>query len=405
MQKNFKLDYNPIYFMASLGNGGLVVSVFMYLMFLIKHPDAPIPTYDHAYAALIGTNQSLAVMTAFVLVAMLYFSFQHLRTLFLNQVAFNRFKKTAAYDALKQSNNEVSLMAIPLTYAMSMNVIFMVAVIFIPGLWSVIEYIFPFALLGFIAIAAYALKLFLAYITRIMQNGGFDFDSNNSFSQLLSSFAFIMIAVGFSSPAAMSSNPAVYVIGLVGAIFFSVLSLILLSLYLVLGFRSILKNGIAIENTPTIWMILPIMTVLGITIVRVASGISHHLLHVELNPVVLFVILAVLVSIQAISGLVGFALLKKTNYFADFVHGAKSSAGSYSLICPGVGTVVLGMFFIHWGFVKTQIISQFSPLYFALLLPLLFIQIKTILVLIRLNKKHLCQGGNCEVNTETTVQA
>ena len=199
MQKNFKLDYNPIYFMASLGNGGLVVSVFMYLMFLIKHPDAPIPTYDHAYAALIGTNQSLAVMTAFVLVAMLYFSFQHLRTLFLNQVAFNRFKKTAAYDALKQSNNEVSLMAIPLTYAMSMNVIFMVAVIFIPGLWSVIEYIFPFALLGFIAIAAYALKLFLAYITRIMQNGGFDFDSNNSFSQLLSSFAFISVATSLSS--------------------------------------------------------------------------------------------------------------------------------------------------------------------------------------------------------------
>ena len=36
MQKNFKLDYNPIYFMASLGNGGLVVSVFMYLMFLIS---------------------------------------------------------------------------------------------------------------------------------------------------------------------------------------------------------------------------------------------------------------------------------------------------------------------------------------------------------------------------------
>lgn len=61
MQKNFKLDYNPIYFMASLGNGGLVVSVFMYLMFLIKHPDAPIPTYDHVYAALIGrTNPWLS---------------------------------------------------------------------------------------------------------------------------------------------------------------------------------------------------------------------------------------------------------------------------------------------------------------------------------------------------------
>ena len=75
------------------------------------------------------------------------------------------------------------------------------------------------------------------------------------------------------------------------------------------------------------------------------------------------------------------------------------------MICPGVGTVVLGMFFIHWGFVKTGIVSQFSPMYFVLLLPLVYVQIKTILVLAKVNKKHICNGENCEMYAKTAAQA
>jgi len=54
----------------------------------------------------------------------LFFAFKHFQLLFWNLKQFFSFKKIEEYKALKSSNQEVSLMAIPLTLAMTINVIF-----------------------------------------------------------------------------------------------------------------------------------------------------------------------------------------------------------------------------------------------------------------------------------------
>ena len=41
-----KPSYSPLYFLAALGNGGLAVSFFIYLMFMLPHPHTPIPTWE-----------------------------------------------------------------------------------------------------------------------------------------------------------------------------------------------------------------------------------------------------------------------------------------------------------------------------------------------------------------------
>ncbi|XPV54022.1 MAG: hypothetical protein ACNI3H_03075 [Halarcobacter ebronensis] len=38
--------FNPMCFLASLGSGGLSVSFFMYLMFLVPHKDTPMATFQ-----------------------------------------------------------------------------------------------------------------------------------------------------------------------------------------------------------------------------------------------------------------------------------------------------------------------------------------------------------------------
>jgi hypothetical protein len=395
MKNNFKLDYNPMYFLASLGNGGLAVSFFMYLMFMIKHPETPIPIFDNVYASLTGSNKFKATLTAIALIGILYFSYRLAKTLIWNLKSYSKYKKTDNYKKLRNSNSEVTLMAIPLTLAMTVNVSFILGAVFVPGLWNNVEYLFPFALAAFLAIGIYALKIFSEYFSRIIIKGDFDFISNNNLSQLLSSFTFIMVGVGMAAPGAMSHTLAISVIGIVGAIFFATISIFLLGIKLVLGFKSIFKQGISIENSPSLWIVIPILTLYGITFVRVVSGIYHNLLHSSPPPVLIFIGLASLVSIQAIVGLIGFLVLKRTNYFKDFVHGDKKHIGSYALICPGVASFVLGMFFVHWGFVKTNIITSFSPIYFAMIIPLVYIQFKTIATLIKVNTKLVCNSGKC----------
>ncbi len=77
----------------------------------------------------------------------------------------------------------------------------MVGLAFVPGLWSIVEYLFPMALIAFIAIGWIAFSYIDDFLGRVLTKGGlFDVTSYNSFAQLLPAFALSMVAVGLSAP-------------------------------------------------------------------------------------------------------------------------------------------------------------------------------------------------------------
>lgn len=392
MKKNLGEQYSPLYFLAALGNGGMAVAFFLLLMFMIKHPGTPIPTFENVYGTLTEGNSGLIAVIVLATVGIFFFAFNHLRLLFWNLREFRLFKKTNAYSKLKSSNAEVSLMAVPLTLAMSVNVLFVLGGVYVPNLWDIVEMLFPFALVAFLLIGVYALRIFLGYFSRFTINGDLDFVNNNNLSHMLAVFSFSMVAVGFSSSAAMSHVTASSVIGVIGAIFFGSIAILLAIVKMVLGFKSIFKQGIDKAGSPSLWIIIPILTILGITFVRLYMGVNHNLLHVKDPSVVpIFLGLNVLLSLQIMFGLFGYKVLKTIGYFSEFVNpnGPGKSPGSYALICPGVAFTVMGMFFVHYGFVATGIVPQFSILYFLLLAPFWYVQLKTIATIFKLDKKLL----------------
>lgn len=383
-----KHTYNPLYFLAALGNGGLAVSFFMYLMFMVPHPDAPMATFKHIYPYVIEGNIFVSISIVLALLAMIYFTVKHFEKLIWNVKQFNKFKQTDAYQALRSSNGEVALMAIPLTFAMMINVLFILGAVFIPGLWNYVQYLLPFALLGFMVVGFFGFKIFVRMMARFMTTSSFKEEANNHFSQLLSAFAFMMISVGFAAPGAMSHNLAISATGIFFSILFAVLSFVLIIVFIVLGLQSILKNGISAEAGPSVWMLIPILTLIGITGVRITSGLSHNFLGSNPEPLIMFVGLGMMITAQIVVGILGYSVLSKIGYFNNYIAGDNKSAGSYGLICPGVAFTVLGMFFIHWGLVQNGIIDKFSVWYFVVLAPMVLVQFKTIQVLSKLNNKH-----------------
>ncbi len=372
-------SYTPLYFLASLGAGGIAVAFFMFLMSLIPHEGTPIPTFDHIFPVLLnGTLFSFFVGIA--LIGILIFGFFFIKLLIWNFKEYFAFKKTEAFSALKSGNDEVTLMAIPLTLAMGMNVGFILGAVFIPGLWSIVEYLFPAAILGFLAIGIFAIKIFLEYFTRLLTKAEFDFSKNNSLAQMIAIFAFSMIAVGFAAPGAMSHHIETNAIGIFGSIFFGAFAGFLLLINLTLGFKSMFKHGINKEASPSLWIMIPILTLLGITAVRVTYGL-HHGFETELIDSSLFTLTSLIVSFQAVFALLGWAVMKNNKYFETFIHSDKKSVGSFALICPGVATVVFGWFFLIQGLVLNGVIPEphDSPIIFGIfLLPILYIQAITI---------------------------
>ncbi|MDJ1017476.1 MAG: hypothetical protein QNJ35_13265 [Paracoccaceae bacterium] len=381
--------YSPIYFLAALGAGGLAVTFFMYLLFWVPHPGQPVPVFEDLLAVLAGDGAVLQkAMIVAAMAGIAVFAFMNVRSLVWNLTSLRAFARTEAYRKLRASNAETTLLAAPLAAAMTINAMFIVGLVFVPGLWSVVEYLFPLALAAFLAIGLWALRTIGDFLGRILSEGGvFDMTANNSFAQLLPAFALSMVGVGLAAPAAMSLNPVTVGASLILSTFFAFAAILYAVLAAVTAFSSMLHYGTARESGPTLMIVVPILTVLGILFLRQGHGL-HTSFDSHQTAGETLVFLARLLTVQVLFLGLGLLVLSRQRYFDDFVFGEKTSPGSYALVCPGVALSVMIHFFVNKGLVTAGIIGKFGVVYWGVTGFALVAQVLMILLVLRLNRQH-----------------
>lgn len=380
--------WSPLYFLASLGAGGLSVTFFMYLMFWVPHKGRPVPVFEDLLAAVSGGSVWMQFTVVVAVAGIAFFAFTNVRLLLWNLSAYAAFKQTDDYTSLRNSNAESTLLAMPLAAAMTVNTLFIVGLVFVPGLWSIVEYLFPLALVAFTLLALLALRMIGAFLGRVLSQGGvFDVTAHNSFAQLLPAFAVSMIAVGFSAPAAMSTNPTTVGVAFILSTFLGTLAVLYTLLAAATAFASMLQHGTAREAGPTLMIIVPIVTVLGIMLLRQNHGL-HTTFDVHGSNGETMGLLARLLGIQiAFLGL-GAVVLKAQGYFTDFVMGPKTSPGSYALVCPAVALSVMIHFFTNKGLFAAGLITKFGVAYWSVTGIALIAQAIAILLVLRLSRQH-----------------
>ncbi len=399
LRRDLGENYSPTLFLAALGNGGLAAGMYVYIHFMIKHTTmtvaghaepvkVPMATFEAVRNVLVGDVMMTKVLVVLSLIGIVVFAVRHYFYLVWNIIEFNRFKRTDAYRELLVSDKEISLAAIPLTFTLSINVFFVLGGVFVPGLWSIVEYMFPAALVGFLITGLFAMKIFVVYMSRLLSTGGFDATRNNSLSQMVAVFAFAMVAVGFAAPSGMSTNLITSALGIIGSTLFLSATILIGLQTLIMGYRAMMEHGVDRENSPTLWIMVPILTLIGITVVRVDHGL-HMNLGVHTQPGELFANIFFLLSLQVVFGIMGWHVMEQVNYFKEFIYGERRSHMSYALICPGVAFHVFGMFALHMGLVRMEIVPMFGVAYWIIVAALAFVQAKTILLLFRLDRKLL----------------
>ena len=399
MLRDLGEKYSPLYFLAALGAGGTATLFFMSFMFITPHPKTPIPTFDSIAAAWQtgGTAMQIAIAVAYT--GLVAFVLLHLVLLAWNLREFAGFRKTAAYAALRDSNAGVTLMAVPLTLAMTVNGMFVAGATLVPGLWGVIEVLLPLALAVFGSIGIAALVIYGRFVARIF-TGSFSLEANTGLNQLLGSFSFAMIGVGLAAGAAMSSNVATVTAGLISSIFFMVASMLVFAVMLPLGVKSMLRNGLAPVNSATLWLPVPIFTLWGITMVRDNHGLQTLHAHATGTEVAhggsqpIMVLLMVAIAAQVLFLLFGHTLMRRNGYYVDYLLTAKhQSPVAFTLVCPGVALGVLGFFGLHAGLVQNGVVEKFGPVYFVILAVLFAIQLVTIAGALLLLKNQIFRSA------------
>lgn len=391
--------YSPLYFLASLGAGGTAVTFFLWLYFWIPHPGQSVPVFEDIARAL-STGSMLTKGMIFVAMAgIIFFAYLNIRLLIWNLRQLSAFKKTDSYAQLRASNAETQLLAMPLTIAMTINVGFILGMVFVPGLWTVVEYLFPIAIAAFTATGALALVQLGQFLGRVKTDGNFDWTANGSFAQMMPAFALSMVGVGLAAPGALSNVALTSGIGIMLATFFMMAALIVGVVALVLGIHSMLSHGTAVEAVPTILIVIPILTVLGILGMRVNHGLHVNFEdHGTAAQVLMF--LTKTYSVQILFALFGIEMLRRVGYAKRFLFGAENSVGAYALVCPAVAFGVMTQFWINAGLVQSGLLTKFSIAYWIVTLVALAAQALAIWLVLHLNRRHFSKAEATPVPAE-----
>jgi len=379
--------YSPLYFLSSLGAGGIVVTFFLWLMFWVPHPGKPVPVFEDIAAAFATGGIAMQAMIVLAALGIAVAAVTNFRLLVWNLGRIGRFRAQPGYDAFRNSNAETQTLAMPLALAMSVNAGFIVGLVFVPGLWGITEYLFPLAMAAFVAIGVLAFRQLGAFLGRVLAHGNFDHSANNSFAQKLPAFALAMVGVGLAAPAAMSTVPATVAVSLTLSGFFLTASVVIAVVALVLGIQSMMENGVAPEAAPTLMVIVPILTVLGILLLRQDHGL-HTQFAGHTAPADTLVMLSRILSVQVLFILFGVLALRRVGYWGRFVTGSATSAGAYALICPGVAFSVMLQFWINKGLVGADVIAKFGVAYWSLSAVAVAVQVATIALALYLNRRH-----------------
>lgn len=379
--------YSPLYFLASVGAGGLTVTFFMWLMFWIPHPGKTVPVFEDITAAF---GQGTPVIQAMILLAMAgiaFFAFLNIKLLVWNLKHYNAWRKSDAFEQFAKTNAQSQVLALPLALAMAVNGGFIIGLVFVPGLWSVVEYLFPLAMIAFLAIGVLALKQYGAFIGRVLTEGGFNCAANNNFGQILPAFALAMVGVGMAAPAAMSTSASVAGAAIVISTFFLMTSGLIAAVAMILGLRSMMENGANADTAPTLLIIVPLLTVLGILMMRQAHSLGVHF-GLDGGAGGTLALTSKLLGIQVAMLLFGGLILARQGYADRFIFGSENSAGAYALICPGVGFAVMIQFFLNNGLVKAGIVDKFGIAFWGITAVAIASQFAMVWLVLHLNRRH-----------------
>ena len=271
-QKTADVEFVPLHGLATLGAGGLTVSLFMWLLFMTAHPGQPVPTFEslevHATASEMGWWVVRSLQSGIAMMALL-----HLWLVVWMLKGLAAFKQSSRFTAFWKSHMGLQWMVRPLVLAMLVNVLFIIGLVFVPGLWDLREMLFPVSLLAFFLIAMDAVLLWMDHLSELYQvqtdNAG------SGLAGMFPAFTFGMLSVGFSASAAMSHHKVTAGIGFAGAVILMVFALFIASAHFVVQFPQMMRDGVKPAASGTLWMAIPISTILGIAAFRLLMSAQH----------------------------------------------------------------------------------------------------------------------------------
>ncbi len=343
--------FHMLWFIMALGFGGTSVAGYAFLNnTLPRNPPFKGMLYNgniNEYTAQMGTLYSY--LTAYLKFHMLFFGVLHIVALLACTILYFKWRRKHSEQYTKLYNDTAKnsvLIAPPLAYAMAFNVFLVLGYVFVDWMRINLDLLIPYAAAVYAMLwiwtLATAIRLQATALTK-----GFDVNKMH-FGWLLIPFSLAMTSVTGAGIAYLAHG------GLADAVFFLSLTTFTMALFLLCVklfslFKSHYASGMPsqIEFLPSFFIVVPILTLLTISILRYGYFFQHKF-HQPL-PHALFTFLAgsgfALMTWYMILG-----LYLMRNYFKRYLFNMTYfDESQWGLICPMVAYSVLATFVYKHG--------------------------------------------------------
>jgi hypothetical protein len=346
--KGLTANFNLLWFIMSLGLGGTGVAGFAFLNYTIaRTPDHKGLVHVELLSELLPRmSMGYNMLANYLTVHILVFGALHLLTLATALVMYNRWRKQhpEKYEAIAQTVSKAPLTVTPaVALGMSFNVMLVMGYFFVPWIRANMQEIMPVALAFWGGLWVYTMGHALR-VQSLALREGCSAQHGLHFGWLLVPFALAMNAVGGAGIAALGTDPIVTKTAFfLSLITFSMAAILfLLKLFALFRHQYQIGQNKTVESMPTFFMVVPIITLLSITLFRYGH-FAHNQLDAHMDKGYYALVTAGGWATMTWYLLLGLVLLKEyfTKHFFNFRYFDESQWG---LVCPVVAYSVLGAF-------------------------------------------------------------
>lgn len=331
--------FSPLQFLAAVGAGGIGVMGFALMQNTLPHPKGLI---NISHLSLPETSILPQFLFWGLLFTMVTFTLLHFILSFRFFKRYLSWRKTPAFKQML--NNPLAnsqLMAPYLSLGMTFNVVIASVRFFIPSLYNNFQSMMLPALIAWAVVWGFVINR-STLLLKVGFQRNFDLTQTN-FGWLLHPFSLAMVSVVGTGIAALSEN-AVYAHI---AAFLSLTSLLMAIFLMFVKLNSLFSTHFAApklpsqEFMPSFLIVLPILTLITISLFRLSHYGHHHLgIHTEmLMPV------SILLGFAFQTWYFIFGLRLLNHYFKNHFIGQSYHVSQWGLICPFVGYGVTFSFF------------------------------------------------------------
>lgn len=369
--------FNPLIFLASLGAGGIAVMPFAIFQYTVEHSKGLVKYADLGHGTLSMAQELLfrSMEGIMVVFAVLHFVLSFI--FFKKLIAWMKTKSYAEY--MDNPLMNAGILAPFLSLTMTFNVFIGPIRFFIPAFAENLQTFMLPALIGWIFVWIFTMRMEVKLLKTAFEKS---FDVNKiTFGWLLHPFAIGMVAVVGAGIAALSQDAT---IAHIAAFLTMVIGSMGFFLFLV-KIIAIFKSHFAQEGLPerqflpSFLIVMPNLTLYGITGFRLAHYMEHHLgMHVGPLP---FVIILGAFAFSTWYLIFGLALL--SDFFKKHFFKNEFYVTQWGLICPFVAYAVLGAFVF-------AVFAPAQPVTYAVMIITMFVSV--LLYLLVFHRQLSCMG-------------